>query len=81
MARKNSNYKTIRALDGTVMSVYEYAPGKHKLHSQTGPAVIYPKGINKPDEYHIYGVQYDYQKWLELSRPARKVKSDEDFNE
>jgi hypothetical protein len=81
MARKTSNYKTIRTLEGIVFSLYEYEPGRHKLHSQSGPAVQYPKGINKPDEYHIFGVPYEYQKWLELSRPARKVKSDEDFSE
>lgn len=81
MARKNSDYKTIRTLEGIVMSLHEYAPGKHRLHSVTGPAVQYPKGINKPDEYHIYGIQYEYQKWLELSKPARKTKSDEDFSE
>tara|TARA_R110000868_G_scaffold233046_1_gene486777 strand:- start:395 stop:640 length:246 start_codon:yes stop_codon:yes gene_type:complete len=81
MAKKNSSYRTIRTLEGIVMSVYEYTPGKYKLHSQSGPAVIYPKGINKPDEYHIYGVPYKFLEWQEISRPARKAKNKEDFAE
>ena len=81
MAKKNSNYKTIRTVEGIVFSLYEYEPGRHKLHSQTGPAVQYPKGINKPDEYHIYGLPYTFLNWQELSRPARKAKNKEDFAE
>ena len=81
MANKNSNYKSIRSVEGIQFHLYEKEPGKWVPHSQSGPAVLYPKGINKPDEYHIYGIQYTYDHWLELSRIPKKNKAGEDFSE
>lgn len=81
MANKNSSYKTIRTVEGIQFQLYEKEPGKWVPHSSTGPAIIYPKGINKPDQYYLFGLPYSYDKWLELSKPARKVKSQEDFVE
>jgi hypothetical protein len=80
--RPSSNYRTMRTTEGIVFHLYTDESGKNKPHSQNGPAILYPKGINKPDEYYIYGIKYTYDKWLELSRPARKSSSDsEDFTE
>jgi hypothetical protein len=42
---------------------------------------MYLKGHNKPDEYYLYGIKYDYDKWLELSRPLRRVKSEDDLQD
>lgn len=81
MAKSNPNYKTIKTLEGTVYHLYEHQPGRWTPHSYTGPSVIYPKGINKPDEYHIYGIQHNYADWSEISRPARKVKNREDLTD
>lgn len=81
MANKNSNYKIIRSIEGIEFHLYEHSPNRWTPHSYSGPAVIYPKGINKPDEYHIYGIPYTYDKWLELSRIPRKTKNKEDFAE
>jgi hypothetical protein len=82
MGKKTSSYKTVKTPDGTVFHLYTDENGKSKPHCQTGPAVIYPKSIKKPDEYYIYGIKYEYPKWLELSRIAKRSSGDiEDFTE
>ncbi len=79
MPKKDSSYRTIKTIEGIVMHVYEDEKGIVKPHCPTGPAILYPKGQNKPDEYYIFGVKYDYDKWLELSRPLRRSVTKEDF--
>jgi hypothetical protein len=81
MAKKNQSYKTIRTIEGIKMHLYEYETGKHKPHSQTEAAIQYPKGINKPDEYYLYGIKYSFNEWLELSRSSRTTESSEDLQE
>ena len=73
MARKDSPYRTIRTIEGILFHVYEAENGVLKPHSTKGPAIEYPKSEAKPDEYFIFGIKYDYDKWLELSRPFRKA--------
>ena len=73
MARKDSQYRTIRTIEGIIFEVYEDDKGVIKPHSTKGPAIQYPKSEAKPDEYFIFGIKYDYDKWLELSRPFRKA--------
>ena len=82
MSRKTTNYKTIKTPDGIVFHLYEHTQGRWTPHSNTGPAVLYPKGINKPDEYYIYGIKQNYEKWFELSRiPKRSQNESGDFTE
>lgn len=79
MAKKDNIYRTIKTIEGITLHVYEDDKGIIKPHCATGPAIRYPKGENKPDEYYIFGTKYNYDKWLELSRPLRKPISKEDF--
>lgn len=79
MAKKQSIYKTIHTVDGITLNLYEDTNGVTKPHCTTGPAIIYPKGINKPDEYYLFGIKYNYDKWLELSKPLRANITKEDF--
>ena len=79
MAKKDSIYRTIKTIEGTIIHVYEDDKGIVKPHCATGPAILYPKGENKQDEYYIFGTKYNYDKWLELSRPLRKPITKEDF--
>lgn len=81
MPKKDSVYRTIRTIEGTTIHLYEDENGITKPHCATGPAILYPKGISKPDEYYIYGIKYNYDKWLELSRPLRKAESKEDLQD
>ncbi len=73
MARKDYLYRTIKTIEGIVFHVYEDHRGVVKPHSTKGPAVEYPKSEAKPDEYFIFGIKYDYDRWLELSRPFRRA--------
>jgi hypothetical protein len=73
MARKDHLYRTIRTIEGIVFHLYEDDKGVIRPHSTKGPAVEYPKSEAKPDEYFIFGIKYDYDKWLELSRPFRRA--------
>ena len=73
MARKDSAYRTIRTIEGIIFQVYEDDKGVVRPHCTKGPAVHYPKSEAKSDEYYIYGIRYDYDKWLELSRPFRRA--------
>jgi|GEM_PF-2424799 len=73
MARKDILYRTINTIEGIIFHVYEDDRGIVKPHSTKGPAVEYPKSEAKSDEYFIFGIKYDYDKWLELSRPFRRA--------
>jgi hypothetical protein len=82
MSRRSSSYRTMTTTEGIVFHLYTDENGRTKPHSQTGPAILYPKGISKPDEYYVYGIKYDYLKWQELSRIAKRSSNDaEDFTE
>lgn len=82
MAKRSSNYRTIKSTEGIVFHLYTDENGKTKPHCQTGPAILYPKGVNKPDEYYVYGIKYDYLKWYELSRISKRSQDDgEGFSE
>lgn len=79
MGKRDSSFRTIKTVEGIVIHIYEDEKGIVKPHSATGPAMMYPKGENKPDEYYIFGIKYNYDKWLELSRPLRRASTKEDF--
>lgn len=79
MAKKDNIYRTIRTIEGITLHIYEDEKGITKPHCVTGPAILYSKEQNKPDEYYIFGIRYDYDKWLELSRPLRRSITKEDF--
>jgi hypothetical protein len=79
MAKKDTIYRTVKTIEGTTIHIYEDEKGATKPHCATGPAILYGKGQNKQDEYYLFGVKYDYDRWLELSRPLRKATTKEDF--
>ena len=82
MSRRQSSYRTIKTTEGIVFHLYTDENGRNKPHCQTGPAVLYPKGISHPDEYYIYGIKYDYLKWYELTRISKRSQGDiSDFAE
>ena len=81
MAKKEPQYRTIKTVENIVLKIYEDDKGIVKPHCPTGPAIMYPKEYNKPDEYYLFGIKYEYDKWLELSRPLRKAKPEEDLQD
>lgn len=81
MPKKDPTYRTIRTIEGITMHLFEDDRGITKPHCPTGPAILYSKAQNKQDEYYLFGVKYDYDKWLELSRPLRKAATKEDLQD
>jgi len=71
MAKGQSNrYRTFKTPEGVQVSIFQ--PTDQQLD---GPALKYPKSMNKKDEYFIYGIPYSKDRWLELKNDA-KVKYD-----
>jgi hypothetical protein len=81
MSKKDSTFRTIKTVDSIILRVYEDEQGKVKPHSFTEPAIQYPKDYGKSDEYCIFGINYSYDKWLELSRSVRRSHIEEDFSD
>jgi len=48
----------------------------NKFHNWNGPAIKYPRSENKPDEYYLYGFEYDKETWLEFRRDRNGVAPD-----
>lgn len=76
MSKRHSSYHTIKTTEGIIFHLFTDHNGRNKPHSYVGPAVLYPKGVNQPDEYYIYGIKYDYLKWYELSRITKRSQGD-----
>lgn len=82
MANRNSSHRTIKTPEGIVFHLFQHQPGRWTPHCSSGPAILYPKGINKPDEYYMYGIKQNYDKWFELTRIPKRSQSDSgDFTE
>lgn len=73
-------FRTLKSVDGTVIHLIEEEGRNPRPHNITGPAMIYPAESKKSDEYYLYGIKYQKEKWLELSGPLRRSKPKDDFN-
>jgi len=60
--------KKITMADKTV-AYYSDNDGVNKLHNWDGPAFI-PQGNMKLAEYHIYGIKYSKEDWIDRKRDA-----------
>jgi len=81
MPKKDTVYRTIKTIEGITIHVYEDDNRMVKPHSVTGPAILYSKAQAKQDEYYLYGIKYEYAKWLELSRPLRTPEPKDDLQD
>lgn len=44
-----------------------------QLHNWDGPSIKYPKNIKKKNEYHLYGIPYSKEDWMELRKDRNGV--------
>jgi hypothetical protein len=58
--------KTINTACGKTVSYLEIDGQTAKMHSTTGPAIVYPDEELKAPEYYLFGIQYPKPKWKEL---------------
>lgn len=75
-----TQFRQYKAVDGRIIYAIEEEGKPLKLHNVTGPAVIYPTGDSRSNEYHLNGIKYDKDKWAELTSPLRKSRQKDDFN-
>lgn len=67
--------RTITTVCGKTIT-YLQDPGENaKMHSMTGPALIYPEGEKKSPEYYLFGVKYSKQQWQELVNVTKPTAS------
>lgn len=63
--------RTINTVCGKTVT-YLQDPGQNpKMHSITGPALIYPENEKKSPEYYLFGVKYSKQQWQELINASK----------
>lgn len=66
-----NSFKTIRTLEGITLKLYREEGKNPILHSLDGPAIKYPKGMKRPDEYYIYGIPYTKKRWEETKESSK----------
>jgi len=64
-------FKTIRTPEGVVLHTYNQQGKNPVPHSLDVPAIKYPTGNKKKDEYFIFGIAYTKEKWLEVKEDAK----------
>lgn len=58
--------KVMKTTCGKTISYLSTGEGVAKVHSATGPAIIYPESENKDPDYYLYGIRYPKARWTEL---------------
>jgi hypothetical protein len=64
--RTVTTIKTIKTTCGKTITYMDTGEGVAKIHSTTGPAIIYPESEEKSPEYYLYGIRYTKTQWQEL---------------
>jgi hypothetical protein len=64
--RVRNETKTIKTVCGKTITYMQEEGKTAKMHSTTGPALVYSEGENKTSEYYLYGIKYTKQRWKEL---------------
>lgn len=66
---KDFKVKTLKTPEGLIVSYFD-----GKLHNWDGPSIKHPK--KKLNEYHLYGIPYSKDNWLEARRDRNGVSPD-----
>ena len=77
--RTSFETKTMRTACGKTISYILYGPGQGKMHSLTGPAVVYTGDENQSSEYYIYGIKYKKDRWQELVNQHKAMPLNDPF--
>jgi len=68
---KLSVTKRLRTADGTIV-YYMTINGINKMHNWDGAAYI-PQGNKRKAEYHIFGIQYTKEQWMNFRKESNGV--------
>lgn len=72
--------KTMNTACGKTVSYLEIDGQTAKMHSTTGPAVIYPNEELNAPEYYLFGIKYSKLKWKELVNLQKAIPAGEALN-
>ena len=76
-------YTTIRTMNttcGKTVSYLEIDGQTAKMHSTTGPAVVYSDDESKAPEYYLFGIKYPKLKWKELVNLQKAIPAGDAIN-
>lgn len=63
--------RSLKTPDGKTITYFD-----GKLHNWEGPSIQHPLEDRKKDEYHLYGIPYTKDEWLEARRDRNGVSPD-----
>lgn len=75
--RTRDGIKTMKTVCGKTISYLTEEGKTPKMHSATGPALIYSEQENKAPEYYLYGIKYTKQRWKELLTQPKAMSTPE----
>ena len=64
--RTHTTIKTMKTVCGKELSYLETTGQVNKMHSTTGPAVVYNESEGKSPEYYLFGIKYSKNEWKSL---------------
>jgi len=71
--RTHTTIKTIKTVCGKELSYLETTGQTNKMHSTTGPAMIYSESENKTSEYYLFGIKYSKNEWKSLVNQQKAI--------
>lgn len=68
MSNKDYKTRTLTTPEGITITYFD-----GKLHSWDKPSIIYSKESKQKPEYHLYGIPYSKDEWIEARRDRNGV--------
>lgn len=77
--RSTTIIRTINTACGKEITYLQETGQTAKMHSTTGPALIYPKDEKKAPEYYLFGIRYSKAVWQDLLNQSKAVPTGDTF--
>ena len=77
--RSTTVIRTINTACGKTVTFLQETGQTAKMHSTTGPAIIYPKDEKKAPEYYLFGIKYSKAAWQDLLNQSKTPTTGEAF--
>jgi hypothetical protein len=71
--RTHTTIKTMKTVCGKELTYLETTGRANKMHSTTGPAVIYSESEGKAPEYYLFGIKYSKNDWKSLVNQNKAI--------
>jgi len=77
--RSTTVIRTINTACGKEITYLQETGQIAKMHSTTGPALIYPKDEKKAPEYYLFGIRYPKAVWQDLLNQTKAMPAGDAF--